>query len=284
MVPSLPHLQQLCRSPHSAGVPAARLTAREVTLLQQARPRGGTGLIDQGDSASRTVGDIIETCRDVAVLGIGVGTGRQGGCVYQAILRILYSERSHDDADPYARAADPPCVDRCIRSLWMRGSVASRAIMAATAVAALSPTGSNTTPGGEYPPSRTPTHHLGLCPLGPHWQGSSIVIHCDNMGAVAVVNAGSSKVPPIMHLLRCHFFIRAHFTLSAPAVHVPGVENAWADAISCNMLFDFFSQVPGAINRRQPIPPSFLDLLVGQQPDWTFIAWTQLFKCCFPPF
>ena len=82
MVPSLPHLQQLWRNPHSAGVPAARPTAWEVTLLQQARHGGvgwGTGLIDQVDSASRTVGDIIGTCGDVAVLGIGVGTGRQGG-------------------------------------------------------------------------------------------------------------------------------------------------------------------------------------------------------------
>ena len=52
MVPSYPHLQQLWRV---------------------------TGLIDHGDSASRTVGDIIRTCRDVAVLDIGVGTGRQGG-------------------------------------------------------------------------------------------------------------------------------------------------------------------------------------------------------------
>ena len=117
---------------------------------------------------------------------------------------------------------------------------------------------------------------------GPQWQGSSMVIHCDNMGAVAVVNTGSGKVPQIMHLLRCLFFIRAHFTLSVRAVHVPGVENGWADAISRNMLSNFFSQVPGAINRCQPIPPSLLDLLVGQQLDWTSTAWTQLFKRCFP--
>ena len=44
-----------------------------------ARGGEGTGLIGQGDSASRTVGDIIRTCGDVAVLGIGVGTSRQGG-------------------------------------------------------------------------------------------------------------------------------------------------------------------------------------------------------------
>ena len=104
-----------------------------------------------------------------------------------------------------------------------------------------------------------------------------MIIHCDNMGAVAVVNSGSSKVPQIMHLLRCLFFIRAHFNLSVRAVH------GWADAISRNMLSDFFAQVPGAIGGRRPVPPSLLDLLAVQQPDWTSTAWTQLFKRCFPP-
>ena len=149
--------------------------------------------------------------------------------------------------------------------------------MAVTAMASLSLMESYTAPG-EYPPSGAPIHHLGLCPWGLQWRGSLVVIHCDNMGAVAVMNTGSSKVPHIMYLLRCLFFIRAHFTLSVRAVHVPGVENV------SSMLSDFFSQVPGAISRCQPIPPSLLDLLVGQQLDWTSsTAWTQLFKCCFLP-
>ena len=43
---------------------------------------------------------------------------------------------------------------------------------------------------------------------GRQWADSMVVVHCDNEGAVAAVNAGYSKVPPIMHLLRCLFFIR----------------------------------------------------------------------------
>ena len=124
---------------------------------------------------------------------------------------------------------------------------------------------------------------LACAVWGPDWQGSSVIVHCDNMGAVAVVNSGYSKVPQIMHLLRCLFFIRAHFSLSVRAVHVPGVENGWADAISRNLLSGFFAQAPGAIGRCQPIPPGLLDLLVGQQPDWTSTVWTQLFRRCFPP-
>ena len=118
---------------------------------------------------------------------------------------------------------------------------------------------------------------------GQAWQGSSVVIHCDNMGTVAVVNSGYSKVPQVMHLLRCLFFIRAHFSLSVRAVHVPGVENGWADVISRNLLSDFFAQVPGARGGRQDIPRSLLDLLVVRQPDWTSATWTELFRRCFPP-
>ena len=29
------------------------------------------------------------------MLGIGVGTGRQGGCVYEAILMVMHSEDLH---------------------------------------------------------------------------------------------------------------------------------------------------------------------------------------------
>ena len=122
---------------------------------------------------------------------------------------------------------------------------------------------------------------LACAVWGPGWQGSSVVVHCDNLGAVAVVNTGYSKVPQIMHLLRCLFFIRAFFHLSVRAVHVPGIQNGWADAISRNQLPLFFSQVPGAVGRQVPLPPSLLALLVEQQPDWTSPAWTQLFRHCF---
>ena len=47
-----------------------------------------------------------------------------------------------------------------------------------------------------------------------HWQGLSVMVHCDNMGTVAVVNSGYSREQPIMHLLRCLFFIRATYQFS----------------------------------------------------------------------
>ena len=47
---------------------------------------------------------------------------------------------------------------------------------------------------------------------GPGWWGSAVTFNCDNTGAVAVINCGyPHNIPQILHLLRCLFFIRAHF-------------------------------------------------------------------------
>ena len=56
--------------------------------------------------------------------------------------------------------------------------------------------------------------------LPSYWSGHSVV-HCDNMGAVAVVNSGYSRVPAVMHLLhvRCLFFIRARFNMPSSSAH-----------------------------------------------------------------
>ena len=118
---------------------------------------------------------------------------------------------------------------------------------------------------------------------GPGWRKARITVHCDNLGVVALVNSGYSRVPQIMHILRCLFFIRAHFQFSLHAVHVPGVENSLADAISRDNLHLLFSQVPGAVNNRVQVQPALLALLVERQPDWTSQAWTRLFRSCFPP-
>ena len=122
---------------------------------------------------------------------------------------------------------------------------------------------------------------LACAVWGDLWRAKLVHVHCDNLGVVAVVNSGYSRVPQIMHLLRCLFFIRAHFQIDVVALHVPGVENGLADAISRNNLQMFFSQVPEAANRRATIPTELLSLLVEHQPDWTSPDWTRLFRDCF---
>jgi len=70
---------------------------------------------------------------------------------------------------------------------------------------------------------------------GDCWREKVVQVHCYNLGVVALVNSGYSKVPQIMHLLRCLFFVRAHFQMEVTAVHVLGVENTLADTISHNV-------------------------------------------------
>ena len=123
---------------------------------------------------------------------------------------------------------------------------------------------------------------LACAVWGPMWANSSVLIHCDNLGAVSVINSGYSKVPQIMHLLRCLFFIRAVFHISVRAAHVPGRENTLADAISRGNLDLLFSQIPEARDARCQVPQDLLALLVDAQPDWTSPAWSQLFANCFP--
>ena len=100
---------------------------------------------------------------------------------------------------------------------------------------------------------------------------------CDNMAVVAVVNAGYSRDKSMMHLMRCLFFLVAHFHVQIRACHVREVDNVAADALSRNDIPHFLQVVPDA---GQPIaiPQGLVDLLVREQPDWTSSRWAQLFS------
>ena len=73
---------------------------------------------------------------------------------------------------------------------------------------------------------------------GPQLRGQKVGVHCDNAGAVTVVNSRFSRILSIMHLLRCLFFIRATYQFSMQAVHMDGVDNVWADVILLLFLLD----------------------------------------------
>ena len=118
---------------------------------------------------------------------------------------------------------------------------------------------------------------------GPQWQGSPVLVYCDNQGAAAVVNSGYSKVPRIMHLLRCLFFIKARFSIELSAAYLPGRQNFAADAISRDHLPLLYSQVPSTQGGRTNLPPALLKLLLDPDMDWTSRSWRESFGICFPP-
>ena len=127
-----------------------------------------------------------------------------------------------------------------------------------------------------------PFSGIGMCSVG---ENSSLVRRCKhiviNEAAISVLNSGYSRDPQIMHLLRCFFFIKAHFQIQVKVSHILGAENVPADAISCDLLSVFFSQVLVANPRPATVSAPLLSLLVENQPDWTSPNWAILFKNCF---
>ena len=108
---------------------------------------------------------------------------------------------------------------------------------------------------------------------GPSWATKSVTVHCNNEGAVAVINLGYSRIPQIMHMLRCLFFIQAYYQINLWAVHIPGRENDLADVISHNNLSLLFTQVPQAASQRLIVPQMLLSVVLERQPDWTSVDW-----------
>ena len=112
---------------------------------------------------------------------------------------------------------------------------------------------------------------------GHSWKGSTVQALCDNAAVVAVVNSRSSREPDLMQLLRCLFFLEAHFQFHLQSRHVPGQANTLADDLSRNRLASFHKNFPDADPLPSPIPPSILQWLLHRKLDWTSAAWTQLF-------
>ena len=82
---------------------------------------------------------------------------------------------------------------------------------------------------------------------GSEWQAKHIQFHSDNMAVVEILKGNSSKDSTIMHLLRClHFFCTCH-EVHISTVHIPGVNNVGADALSRNNTNLFLLLSPNGI-------------------------------------
>ena len=121
---------------------------------------------------------------------------------------------------------------------------------------------------------------LACAVWGQVFANMGIIAHCVNLGAVAVVNSGYSKVDSIMHLLGCLFFVRAYFQIDLLVVHLPEKENRVADAISRDNLPFLYSQVPGSQGWRSPISPALFDVLSSRHLNRTSRDWTRRFRDC----
>ena len=68
---------------------------------------------------------------------------------------------------------------------------------------------------------------------------------------------------------RAQLCIFGSYDIKLTAQHIPGVNNAAADHLSCNNLPQFFSISPQAKRVPTPIPQELMDLVTAVAPDWT---------------
>ena len=107
---------------------------------------------------------------------------------------------------------------------------------------------------------------------GWQWRGQRVCFHSDNDSVVRVVNKGYSPDPALIHLMRCLSFFAAYFRFHFVALHVPGVLNEAADALSRGNLALFCSLVPQGCTE-SPVPAQLHSLLVTQRPNWGSSDW-----------
>ena len=111
---------------------------------------------------------------------------------------------------------------------------------------------------------------------GRAWEGRHVCFHSDNMAVVQILTKRSAKDLHLLALLRCLFFLASFYKFQYSAVHIPGVLNTAADALSRTPIIDFSPFVPQI--PPHDIPQAAMDLMVHQIPDWICPGWTTRFK------
>lgn len=90
-------------------------------------------------------------------------------------------------------------------------------------------------------PDLAPTHinvkELAAISMAAHrwgykWRGQRVVVYTDSEVAMAIVNKGSTPNKACTELLKGLSLLALRFDFSLTAVHIPGVSNTMADAIS----------------------------------------------------
>ena len=107
---------------------------------------------------------------------------------------------------------------------------------------------------------------------GSSWRGQVMCCHCDNQAVVAALNGGYCREKLMAHLLRCLFFLEAKHELSLTAVHVRGVDNGAADAISRNKPDVFFRLCLHECHRKIPVNQDIIRQL-ALDVQWTSDTW-----------
>jgi hypothetical protein len=90
--------------------------------------------------------------------------------------------------------------------------------------------------------------------LRPLLPGRNLLVRCDNAAVVAAMQRGVASDERLNCLLRLLHRLTGQLSLRLSAVHVPGVHNAGADALSRNDLTRFALHIPPLSPLQKPAP------------------------------
>ena len=113
---------------------------------------------------------------------------------------------------------------------------------------------------------------LAVAMWGSLWRNSHVLILCDNLVVVMVLQARTCKDAVMMHLLRSMHFFLAKWDIALTSQHIPGATNHAADALSHNNMQAFHSMMKDA-SPPTAVPQMLWGLLVTECPDWTSVSW-----------
>ena len=112
---------------------------------------------------------------------------------------------------------------------------------------------------------------LALAVWGEQLASLHVQIYSDNMAVVEVIRAKSSKDCTVMHLLRCMHFFAAKHDIMVSAVHIPGVDNSRANALSRDHTR---SSTSSNTNPSAAVVPGRR----GEKVDWFSQTWSSRLK------
>jgi hypothetical protein len=92
--------------------------------------------------------------------------------------------------------------------------------------------------------------------FGAEMTGMHVVARCDNTAAVAVVDRLSARSRNMLHLLRRLHYLQCKWDITLFPLHIPGVENTLADALSRGLFDIFFSLVSPAVPVQVSLSPA----------------------------
>ena len=96
----------------------------------------------------------------------------------------------------------------------------------------------------------------------------SIIFHCDNMAVCHIINSHSSKDPIVMILVRRLVVASMKFNILFHGLHIPGLLNPLADALSRQDLDKARSLAPSLAAAATPVPPSLLPEGILERKFW----------------